>query len=449
MTTIQANILDSLGAPLAGFIRVKLEAAIVENGESWLAVPRDIPLVGGAATFILAQTDDDRVAYRFEIWEVTPAGSEPESVETSALRQAFSSFVYASEEPVTLASLSQQTGLNTRTQDGNLSAIVRSLYLDPNFWARAREVLIPQKGVWNADAFYQTGDVVFWQGSSYSYQVPVTSRGTEPGDETTWKLIAQKGDPGNSTSGQDLDPYSAIAWAGNIEAPSKGSLRNKIETLVSQADLGTYLDKDNGQATSLSISNIYPVAERSQKAATADLVQRIADEIRLALCPVGVVSGWLTGTPPTGWLLLDGLLIPAGYTQLRDLWGTSFNITGDPATARRLLDARGCTMAMVNSSLGAGSSTAYPGLTALGQRVGFAETTLAAANLPSFPVTMPWRYDNVGVRTDLVQNSTSLANGSGALDYLRTATQTFANTPFSNAQPTRALNWIVYAGKLT
>lgn len=67
----------------------------------------------------------------------------------------------------------------------------------------------------------------------------------------------------------------------------------------------------------------------------------ITRDRELDFVPVGTVMGWLTGTPPTGWILLDGT--PKNrltYQGLFNLWGTTFGV-GDGSTTFNTPDMRG------------------------------------------------------------------------------------------------------------
>lgn len=60
-----------------------------------------------------------------------------------------------------------------------------------------------------------------------------------------------------------------------------------------------------------------------------------------AAVPVGTLALWLTGTPPSGWLHLNGQAVSrTTYATLFALWGTTFG-SGDGATTFNLPDLRG------------------------------------------------------------------------------------------------------------
>ena len=67
----------------------------------------------------------------------------------------------------------------------------------------------------------------------------------------------------------------------------------------------------------------------------------ITRDRELDFVPVGALQGWLTGTPPTGWVLLDGSQKNRlTYQGLFNLWGTTYG-AGDGSTTFNLPDMRG------------------------------------------------------------------------------------------------------------
>lgn len=96
---------------------------------------------------------------------------------------------------------------------------------------------------------------------------------------------------------------------------------------------------------------------------------------RSDIVPIGVPWPWLTGTPPSGYILMDGgTASRTTYAPLFALWGTTFGI-GDGSTTFGLPDWRG------RAIIGAGTGS---GLTARTlNATGGAETvTLSTGELP-------------------------------------------------------------------
>lgn len=432
-TTIQADIRDSGGTALDGYILATLDAPIIEGAVSYYSVPKRYELVAGQVSFDLPPTEDDRTSYRFQVWQYNAVTELPDVAVTD-----FHAQIPASAEPVPFTQLGQQTGLDSGRRDSNLAAIVRSLYLDPAFWALARDILIPHKGAYDPSAYYKNGDVVEWQGSSFIFAAELAQTGVEPVDGETWKLIAAKGEPGNASSGADLDPYSAIAWDGNIEAPSKGSLQGIIETLQPKAALDDFLAKDGGVATQLVSGSTYPLTEDSSKLVYASWVQAIATQVKQAVVPIGAVMGFPYASAPTGWVLYDGReLDKTLYAALYTVLGDVFALGGEAATVFRVPDYRGRVLAMIDQSAGVA-----PGLATVGDSAGSAEYTLIRDNLPSYKPNVRRSGDTGGSNTGLFRRG----DLNGVVFSDADAEALGSDVPFSLMQPTSAIIWCGYSG---
>lgn len=91
-------------------------------------------------------------------------------------------------------------------------------------------------GTFNPNIFYALDDWVEYDGSSYVYINPLTTRGNYPPNTTYWQLVASRGATGTGTSGNNT-PYDAATWNGQIDAPSRNALRNIIEQLARTSQL--------------------------------------------------------------------------------------------------------------------------------------------------------------------------------------------------------------------
>jgi len=73
---------------------------------------------------------------------------------------------------------------------------------------------------------------------------------------------------------------------------------------------------------------------------------------RSDIVPIGVPWPWLTGTPPSGYVLMDGSAVSrTTYAPLFALWGTTYGV-GDGSTTFGLPDWRGRTI--VGAGTGSG-----------------------------------------------------------------------------------------------
>ncbi len=106
---------------------------------------------------------------------------------------------------------------------------------------------------------------------------------------------------------------------------------------IAEAEDGEFLPLDGGTmegAIVLSgnaVSPLQAVPKQQLDAAISALSTSIAANVSAAV-PIGTVAMWLTGTPPTGWLHLNGATISrTTYATLFALWGTAFG-SGDGST---------------------------------------------------------------------------------------------------------------------
>lgn len=91
-------------------------------------------------------------------------------------------------------------------------------------------------GTFNPTVFYALDDWVAYDGSSYVYVNPLTTRGNYPHNATYWQLVASKGANGTGTNGNGT-PYNATTWDGQTDAPSRNAVRGIIEQLARSTQL--------------------------------------------------------------------------------------------------------------------------------------------------------------------------------------------------------------------
>jgi microcystin-dependent protein len=431
MTQIHADVRDSRGTPLAGFIRVTADYQILDDTTSFLPVPADIPLVSGEATFELEPSEVAGVSYLFEFYRV-------DLIET--LVWSFRSRVPDSETPIQLVTLQAQTGVTSENRNTTVAAILRSLYVDDNFWDRAREVLIPFKGPWEPLDYYKRGDYVVYQGSSWIYRSPLALQGVVPGsDPDIWSLAASKGDPGSGVTGS-LDPYDANLWNGSDQAVSQDAIRDIIEALPSTLGLSGFIGADGATLTDARIGDTYLSTENSNSIAYTSWVQAIANEIRKALCPIGMIAAFPYSSAPTGWVAYDGrVLSRTTYAALFGVLGTTWNTGGESGSEFRVPDFRGRTMVMMDSTTLQGPSGRVPGLNLATAR-GTEKVTLAANNIPPLPVT---RSGQVGGATTGFYADNFLQNANISTIYIGNQAGAVA---VENMQPSLGVLIAGYAG---
>jgi microcystin-dependent protein len=152
---------------------------------------------------------------------------------------------------------------------------------------------------------------------------------------------------------------------------------------------------------------------------------------RSDILPVGVPLPWLTGTPPNGFILMDGSNVSrTTYASLFALWGTTFG-AGDGSTTFGLPDWRGRTI------IGAGTGS---GLTArtLNTTGGEENHTLQVSEMPSHSHS----YDNTGTAGG---GSNTITEGPTKVGTGIAIQNTGGGGSHNNMQPWSAVNWIVRA----
>ena len=152
---------------------------------------------------------------------------------------------------------------------------------------------------------------------------------------------------------------------------------------------------------------------------------------RSDIVPIGVPWPWLTGTPPSGYVLMDGSNVSrTTYAPLFALWGTTYGV-GDGSTTFGLPDFRG------RAIIGAGTGT---GLTArtLNTTGGEENHTLQVGEMPNHQHTYP--------------ASTGAGGGGGNISETTPFGATSTNLGFTggggahnNMSPFFVVNWIVRA----
>lgn len=156
-----------------------------------------------------------------------------------------------------------------------------------------------------------------------------------------------------------------------------------------------------------------------------------ATAARSDILPIGTPLPWLTGTPPAGYLMMDGSAVSrTTYAALFALLGTTYGI-GDGSTTFNLPAPAGRTF------IGSGTGSGLTARTLAGTG-GEEAHTLQISEMPSHQHTYPASIGagggggNISETSPFGSTSTNLAFTGGGGSH-------------NNMQPWLAINWIIRA----
>lgn len=455
MTQLLAKLKDSHSQPLKGYIQVKLDYLVVDQvtDEAYLPVAVKVPLVNGQATLNLEPSETSLVTYLFEIYQqITDAAT---ATTTDSLVWSFRAKVPDSATPVPLFDLIQNTGITHDALDASFSSIIRRLYLSDDFWVRFQTQVLQTKGIYSPQAFYQRGNVVSYDGSSYVYINTLTTQGVNPKDTEHWQLMASKGELGAGTSGNN-SPYDPLAWKGQLDAPSRNAVTAIIETLATKAALETKVSAVDALLTRPKKTNDLAITDRSSELVSSAWVQQVVDVVKKAITPVGLVSPYAGTSAPTGWVFCDGRLLDrVTYAGLFTVLGTAYNIGGEATTSFRVPDLRGRVVAgldLMNATSGAALRLNTSWANTVGGAGGADKHKLDATELPSHSHKIPLvrtMREALGYGLSLAQTFADrvLVSQENPAANPESVSDSFGgNVPHNNVQPTIVLSYIIYVG---
>lgn len=115
---------------------------------------------------------------------------------------------------------------------------------------------------------------------------------------------------------------------------------------VPDAVVGSFLPLAGGTMTGAIVlagnatTALQAVPKQQLDASIASLSASLSATVTAAM-PIGSVGLWLTSTPPTNWLLMNGQAVSrTTYATLFALWGTTFGV-GDGSTTFNIPEVRG------------------------------------------------------------------------------------------------------------
>ena len=275
-----------------------LNNAVSDGANLYLQQPKTIPLVSGSATFSLDATDFYKVSYIFSVYSL-------DSSNNATLLYSFQAQVPTSATPVNFSDLAKTIGVSQNLQDVSLTSISRLVYNSDTFWQKLKATIFVPKGNFDPALYYMLGDIVSYNGGSYLCASPVNIVGIYPNNAAYWQVIAAQGATGTGTGGNNA-PYDATVWNNQLDAPSRGAIRNLVQTLATQAQLANYATLSNANLTSPKVVSDPSQNDRSTLLVSSQWVQTLLDVVRKSVLPVGTVANWAGTSAPLYWLLCDG-----------------------------------------------------------------------------------------------------------------------------------------------
>lgn len=241
LTTINAQLYDSTGIALSGYLNVTLGSEVADAlGAVYLPVPNTIALTSGAATFSLEPSFLTGTSYKFDIYQTTTTTVSGVTTTSDNLVYSFSAVVPMLPDTGKTLPFSSlfPAGVNNDTLNSTIYNIVRQLYSTPAFFTALQGSLFSGQGNWVSTQYYAQGNVVAYNGSSYYcvsnqpvINVPPTGTNLTPNVGAFWQLLASIGATGAGTTGSAVAYGSA--WSGSLTAPSQGSLYAYLQALNS------------------------------------------------------------------------------------------------------------------------------------------------------------------------------------------------------------------------
>lgn len=446
MTTINANLQDSLGNALTGYIRVTLSYDLVAADDSiHTIVPAIVPLVAGAASFDLEPSEQEAISYQIEYVNT--------AVTPEVLIKTYWAKVPDSPTAINIGDL-EPSGVTQDRMDTSFNTIARRLYANDAFWDRFQANILALQGQWSPTTWYKRGNIVYHQGASFCYIGLPSAQGEEPVPETTtayWTPVSAQGEPGSGSTGS-MSLYSAVAWLNSNQAVSQHAVRDIVENIVVKQSAGL-APLNNPTLVTPRVSSRPAANDNSNLIPDTGWVRAITDELAKAIIPIGFCGHTAATSAPLRWLVRDGRAVSrTTYAQLFAIIGTTYG-AGDGSTTFNLPDARGRADLGVDVTPIAGAANRVAAATTVSQAAGAASKTLSVPELPSHShgVTDPGHSH----QTQVIGGGVALASGSsfvGASGNTSSANTgiTIQNTgsgqSFSLMNPYQALLPIIYAG---
>jgi hypothetical protein len=219
MVRIVGTVNDSAGVGLTGYLRVRLDSPLSAGSKTLVLFAKVFTVIDGdltSANIVLEPSGE--VSYRLTFYTVS------DSIETVWLD--FHALLPAVSE-VAITDITP-TGVVRESVDTSLIRLAD--LLSTNAYYASKLNALNFVGTYRPDVLYYRGDVVELDGASYVYRLATPTIGKSVEDIQFWQLLASRGAAGVGTAGNDT--AYGVSWDGAMDAPSRGSLRNFIQSSV-------------------------------------------------------------------------------------------------------------------------------------------------------------------------------------------------------------------------
>lgn len=176
-----------------GKLRVSLSYPLKDETTIYTTEATDFPLVSGAVTFQLRNTDISQVPYLFQLVKtvtLTPTPpDEGEPFDVEEIVWQFEALVPYSATPIDLSDLFEETGIAKDYRDQSVLNLVRYLSYSQPFIDSIGQRLFKHQGAWSNTAIYRYGNLVSNSGHTYMYVGIDPTSGNDLSNNTYWRML--------------------------------------------------------------------------------------------------------------------------------------------------------------------------------------------------------------------------------------------------------------------
>lgn len=287
LVNITGTLTDSVGNVIEATIDVTLDTFRASTGTAFMPINYQFTVTAGVIDIDVPSSEQSYT------WIITSGGI-----------QLLSFRAGVPDQPTLDFNDLLPTGYTPQTIDTGLIRLADFLVNDPTRLAKITPNF-DSKGTYNPATTYFLNDTVDYLGSSYYWKSQEPGAGYLPTNTTYWQLLAEKGNTGASTTGEDF-VYDPVTWNSVLAAPSKNSVRDLIETdiRVNFAPVDNPTFTGNPAApTPIYTSNDTRVATTAHVWSALDpLIDYAADPLQPRVANLNTVTDNSTKIPNTKWV---------------------------------------------------------------------------------------------------------------------------------------------------